>query len=131
MRPSPQELVDGVRRVLKDVVGPDLSSPHARQRLDEVRAVLAQLEWDDVGLRLAVRVARLREVLVQLREAGVVDLQLDAALAQPLFATYAGLDAQHRAATAAVVAVLPRLENEEELATVRAELLEVLLDGGH
>jgi hypothetical protein len=55
MRPTPQEVIDGARAVLKDVVAPDLRSDHARARLDEVRIALAQVDWNDAGFTLAAR----------------------------------------------------------------------------
>jgi hypothetical protein len=50
MRPTPAEVIAGVRRVLRDVVEPEVASDYARSRLREVRAVLAQLDWDDAAL---------------------------------------------------------------------------------
>jgi hypothetical protein len=53
MRPSPSELIAGVRRVLKEEIEPAVTSEHARARLREIRAVLAQLDWDDATVNLA------------------------------------------------------------------------------
>lgn len=49
MRPTPAEVIDGVRRILKDVIEPELGSEYARSRLREVRAVLAQVDWNDAA----------------------------------------------------------------------------------
>ncbi|MFN2538767.1 MAG: hypothetical protein ABR549_11580 [Mycobacteriales bacterium] len=95
-RPSPQEVVDGIRRTLDDVIAPELTSEHARQRLAEVRAVLAQLDWNDAGLQLAQRTARLRALLA--RAGGDADL-VDQSPAD----TWAGLAAQHDAYAAALL----------------------------
>jgi hypothetical protein len=55
MRPLPSEVIAGVRRILKDTIEPELVSGHARSRLVEVRAVLAQVDWDDAGFTAAAR----------------------------------------------------------------------------
>lgn len=52
MRPTPAETIAGIRRILRDVVEPEVGSDYARSRLREVRAVLAQIDWDDAALRL-------------------------------------------------------------------------------
>jgi hypothetical protein len=60
MRPTPAEIITGVRRILKEVVEPDVASEYARERLAQVRAVLAQVDWNDSLTELAsenVRVA--------------------------------------------------------------------------
>lgn len=64
MRPTPAELIAGIRRILSEVIEPDLSSDHARTRLREVRAALAQLDWDNAGIELGGRVTRLRNLLL-------------------------------------------------------------------
>ena len=68
MRPTPAELIAQVRRVLRDVVEPEVGSEYARQRLREVRAVLAQVSWDDAGLVLARDTASLRALLAECAE---------------------------------------------------------------
>lgn len=129
MRPSPQELVDGVRRILKEVVEPELTSDHARQRLAETRAVLAQLDWDNAGLLLAQRTAALREVLADLQEAGLP--VPPAVLVEPLGTSYQVLSRQHGACGTALIALLPALDEaaatDPRLAEVRAALLATLL----
>jgi hypothetical protein len=52
MRPTPAETISGIRRILRDVVEPEVGSEYARARLREVRAVLAQIDWDNAGIRL-------------------------------------------------------------------------------
>lgn len=68
MRPTPAEVISGVRRILADVVDPEVRSEYARARLREVRAVLAQLDWDNAGLGLQSDVARMRQLLRELCE---------------------------------------------------------------
>jgi hypothetical protein len=67
MRPTPSELIKQVRRVLRDVIEPELASEYARARLAEVRAVLAQVDWDNAGLHVRTQTTALRDVLVELR----------------------------------------------------------------
>ncbi|MBD0859782.1 hypothetical protein IA539_00935 [Gordonia sp. zg691] len=55
MTPLPSEVIVGVRRILRDTIAPELTSGHARARLDDIRAVLAQVDWDDAGFHLARR----------------------------------------------------------------------------
>lgn len=111
MRPAPQEVIDGVRRVLRDVVEPEISSDHARQRLQEVRAVLAQVDWNDAGLRLASRTAELREVLLAMQAAGLVDPAGTEALGGRLGTTFDELQAQYASCAAVVVSLLRPLED--------------------
>ncbi|MFI7195158.1 hypothetical protein ACIBQ0_35975 [Nocardia nova] len=59
MRPRPSEVVAGIRSILAETIGPELSSEHARSRLAEIRAVLAQIDWDNVGFALTARSAEL------------------------------------------------------------------------
>ncbi|NKQ57062.1 hypothetical protein HFP15_29750 [Amycolatopsis sp. K13G38] len=68
MRPTPAELISHVRRILRDVVEPELDSAYAKARLAEIRATLAQVEWDDAGLQLARDVTTLRELLSRCRQ---------------------------------------------------------------
>lgn len=67
MRPTPAETIAGIRRILRDVVEPEVGSEYARQRLREVRAVLAQIDWDDAALRLRRRDEGLRGLLAETR----------------------------------------------------------------
>jgi len=62
MRPTPAETITQVRRLLKEVIGPDLQSDYARGRLAEIRAILAQMEWDNAAAQLAARNAELAQL---------------------------------------------------------------------
>jgi hypothetical protein len=68
MKPLPSEVIAGVRRILKETIEPELSSGHAKSRLGEVRAVLAQVDWDDAAFTLVARNRSLAEVLVRIEE---------------------------------------------------------------
>lgn len=65
MRPTPAEVITGVRRILKDVVEPAVSSDYASNALNQVRAVLAQVDWNDSSTALAVESRALSELAQQ------------------------------------------------------------------
>jgi len=48
MRPTGSEMVAGIRRVLTEVVRPDLGSSYARDQLDHILLTLAQFDLDQV-----------------------------------------------------------------------------------
>lgn len=73
MRPLPSEVIAGVRRILKETIEPELTSAHARARIGEVRAVLAQVDWDDAAFALAARTHDLARVLGRISEWRVAD----------------------------------------------------------
>lgn len=66
MRPVPSEIIEGVRSILKSTIEPEVRSEHGKARLREVRAMLAQVDWDDAGFTLARRNERLRTSLAAL-----------------------------------------------------------------
>jgi hypothetical protein len=65
MRPTPAETITQIRRLLKDVIEPDLQSDYARSRLREIRAVLAQTDWDDAAAGLAATNTELAELVIE------------------------------------------------------------------
>jgi hypothetical protein len=65
MRPTPAEVIAGVRRILRDVVEPEVGSEYARTRLREVRAVLAQVDWDDAALQVRRGRDTLQELIAE------------------------------------------------------------------
>ncbi len=68
MKPLPSEVIAGIRRILKETIEPELTSGHAKSRLGEIRAVLAQVDWDDAGFALAARNRAIAEVLGRIAE---------------------------------------------------------------
>jgi hypothetical protein len=74
VRPRPSEIIAGVRAVLAETIAPELTSEHARSRLAEVRAVLAQIDWDSVGFDLMERAESLARVLREARRFADVEL---------------------------------------------------------
>lgn len=111
MRPSPADVITGVRRILKDVVGPEVASEYARSRLAEVRAVLAQVDWNDAALRLRQDVLVQRQLLAEIdrwRSASLDRVEHFAAVAPAnicteLPATYDELDEVYRSEAASLV----------------------------
>ncbi|MCR8898595.1 hypothetical protein NWF34_16735 [Gordonia sp. GONU] len=67
MRPQPSEVISGIRAILGDTIAPELTSEHARSRLVEIRAVLAQFDWDNVGFELVARADALATGLADAR----------------------------------------------------------------
>lgn len=67
MRPTPSETIAGIRKILKEVVEPEVHSEHALSRLREIRAVLAQTDWDDAALHLRRRTEATRALLADVR----------------------------------------------------------------
>lgn len=58
MSPTPQQAIDGVRRILNDVVAPAITDPEALAALRDIRATLAQYRWNEVVPDLAARNVR-------------------------------------------------------------------------
>ncbi|WP_286901545.1 hypothetical protein [Thermocrispum sp.] len=116
MRPTPTELITQVRRVLRDVIEPELSSGYARARLAEVRAVLAQVDWDNAGLHLMTHTTALRDALGDLRAWAHADEQRRAHFGQidlpePDAADFAGWNHWHSHYTGVVTALIDPLED--------------------
>jgi hypothetical protein len=68
MRPSPDEVIAGVRRILRDVVEPEVSSEYARSRLREAVACLGQVNWNDAVSQVERQSERYRGLLLAARE---------------------------------------------------------------
>jgi hypothetical protein len=116
VRPQPSEIIGAVRGVLKEVRA-QVATEAGRARLDEVRAVLAQVDWDDAGFELATRTRDLASVLDDIAAWRDRDPARCAALPElepvllPAEQTYAGHQAAYVAAARAVVAlVVPMAE---------------------
>ena len=62
MRPTPDEVITGIRRILKDVVEPAVTSDYALTALANVRAAMAQVDWNDASTTLAVESAALQGI---------------------------------------------------------------------
>lgn len=112
MQPSPADVIVGVRRILKEVIGPEVASEYALSRLEEVRAVLAQVDWNDAALHLRKDVLTQRRLLSEIDDwsaasldrveqcAGVTTSPADGS---DLPESYADLDAVYRREAASLV----------------------------
>jgi hypothetical protein len=133
-------VVQGVRAILRDVIEPDLSSEHARKQLRQIRAVLAQVDWNDAGFTLAERNRRLAEALLDLRRWAERDTQRSSAfsaatpalrdIAAPELDTFASQAEWERRLSAAAVAVvdpladwIARSPDDHELHALRRRIL--------
>ena len=127
MRPRPSEVIAGIRKILADTVAPELSSDHARSRLAEIRAVLAQVDWDDVAFTQKSRAVALRECL---ESTGWIT----AALPQPpAEESLAGYLHYRNALDAIAIDVLDRIDShlddhpqDDNVRAIRERLLEAL-----
>jgi hypothetical protein len=136
VRPTVSEQLDGLRRILEEVVAPQLSDPYPVDILDGVCGTLAMLAagWQQVPAfqrwdaeQTAQLLADVRGVLgpalepeLQVAIAGVVD----AAPADP--ADLGALDRRQRAAREALVAAIPTIAGRDELAGIRARLSDLI-----
>ncbi|MBA4857503.1 hypothetical protein IU443_12620 [Nocardia farcinica] len=128
MRPRPSEVIAGIRAILAETIAPELTSEHAKARLTEIRAVLAQIDWDGHGFDLVARTAAMSHALHRAR--GYVDGDLPAPPAEPTAAGYE--EYQRQLAETAIVALAglrARLAAEpadDEARTIYRALLESL-----
>jgi hypothetical protein len=143
VRPTPSEVVQGVRRILRDVIEPDLTSEHARKQLRQIRAVLAQVDWNDAGFTLAERNRRLADALMDLRRWVEQDTQRMSAfaaaapalqdIAAPGVATFDSQTEWERRLSAAAVAVvdpladwLARFPDDRDVHALRRRVLDTI-----
>ncbi|MBH0119530.1 hypothetical protein I0Q12_08345 [Rhodococcus sp. CX] len=138
MRPLPSEIIAGIRRILKESIEPELTSGHARSRLEEVRAVLAQMDWDDFGFTLASRNRALAGVLEEIQAWRVADparstVIPDVAAALPGHDRLAAHQSCFEELAGSVVALVDPLGDwvtahpeDSDAARLRKELLEAL-----
>ncbi|MGQ4615537.1 hypothetical protein [Nocardia sp. R7R-8] len=99
MRPRPSEVIAGVRAILAETIAPELTSEHAKARLAEIRAVLAQIDWDNRGFDLITGTEAVSRELRRAR--GFVDVDLPAPPAELTTAAYE--EYQGRLAETAIV----------------------------
>jgi hypothetical protein len=110
MRPRPSEIIAGVRTVLGDTIAPAVEGDHARARLHEVRAVLAQIDWDNAGFQLSERADRLGDALRDAQPWLAGELP-----PQPATREYAALEEYYERLAAVAVATLSRLRTARRL----------------
>jgi len=138
VRPLPSEVIAGVRRILKETIEPELTSGHALSRLREVRAVLAQVDWDDAGFTLAARNRALAAALAEVAAWRAEDQArvaafpaVDVVLTEP--ETLAGHQAGYEQLARAAVALVDPLESwlaqhpdDQRASTLRRRVLATL-----
>lgn len=116
MRPTPAETIAGVRRILRDVVEPEVGSEYARARLREIRAVLAQVDWNDAALRMRAETETHQHMLREIDRWAAADPerreQLGTATMPPLptsHASFAELAEVHTAVAGHLTEAVDRL----------------------
>jgi hypothetical protein len=136
-------VVQGVRRILRDVIEPDLASEHVRKQLRQIRAVLAQVDWNNAGFALAERNRRLADALIDLRRWVEQDPQRMSAfaaarpamqdIAAPEVDTFDSQAEWERRLSAAAVAVvdpladwLARFPDDRDLHVLRQRVLDTV-----
>jgi hypothetical protein len=130
VRPSVTEQLDGLRRILQEVVAPELKDPYPLDILTGVCATLETLAtgWSEVPAFLRWDAAATSDILGQVVEAGIVDdpdgTQLREALAAPAPdpADFAALEAHHHQLRAALELAVPVIAEHEELRETRTQL---------
>ncbi|HEY0448697.1 hypothetical protein [Actinophytocola sp.] len=132
MRPTPAETIAGVRRILRDIVAPAVTDEYARTRLREVRAVLAQLDWDDAPLRLRTETETMRGLVAEFRR------WADEPTTRPTTRapeTFAELNATHAEVAAQLAEAASRLDtwcrehpHDEDARALRQRLIRALAE---
>jgi hypothetical protein len=120
MRPTPQETISGISRILKNTIEPHLTDEHALNRLREIRSVLAQIDWNDAPMKLGRETEAVAALLQDWRAWADADdarssafvtqrAQIDELLAVPdgssHYEPFAALEARHARYTHMVVEV--------------------------
>jgi hypothetical protein len=114
VRPTPEETIAGIRRILRDVVEPEVTSEYARARLREVRAALAQTDWNDTALRVRAEAETQRAALAEINTWAAAD-PTRAAVAREVPslpagpAPYAELSARHTEIATALASAVEEL----------------------
>jgi hypothetical protein len=138
MRPTPREELEGIRRILADVVAPAVTAEYPATVLQQILTALDRLSasWERAGPLLAAENASLRELLPRLASllpgvevvdssAGTAAASLDfAALDEENQRLRRALDAAVRALDSGAVEDATAVENARVLigATLRANL---------
>jgi hypothetical protein len=117
VRPSVTEQLDGMRRILEEVVAPELSDPYPRDILAGVCATLESLAagWQQVPAFLDWD-ARASQVLVAALEGDITEA---AEPIDPL--NIAQLEARHRESRAALEKAIPTIAERGDLGELRTQ----------
>lgn len=115
MRTTPEAAIEGVRRLLREAIGPELTSEQAVFTLRRIMAVLRETDWNDAGLALIRENEMLQalglEILAE-GEARSADLEpLRAIVAKPCrldrFADVQAMNDEYRRIYSALMATQP------------------------
>lgn len=63
MKPTPNELISGVRKLLKEEVGPELEGSTGITALKKIMSVLRDIDWNEAGFRLIAENDQLLQLL--------------------------------------------------------------------
>jgi hypothetical protein len=135
VRPSVSEQLDGLRRILQEVVAPELTDPYPADILAGVCATLETLAagWSEVPAFLRWDAEAASQILSEVLSADAPKLdeslavQVREALASPLPdpADFTALQAHHRQIRAALELTIPVISEREELRETRTRLVEL------
>jgi hypothetical protein len=136
VRPTVSEQLDGLRRILDEVVAPQLSDPYPVDILDGVCGTLAMLaanwqqvpafqRWDiECTTALLAEVRRIAGSELEPELAAAIADVVDAAPTDPT--DLGALDDRQRTTRHALAAAVPEIANRDELAGVRAQLTDLM-----
>jgi hypothetical protein len=122
MRPSVTEQLDGLRRILEEVIAPELNDAYPRDILSGICATLESIAagWQQVPAFLDWDAKASAAVLVQ---AGHGDALPSFAEADPY--DLPALEDRHRQTRAALECAVPAIAEREELGELRTHLAEL------
>jgi hypothetical protein len=135
VRPSVSEQLDGLKRILQEVVAPELTDPYPSDILAGVCATLETLAagWSEVPAFLRWDAEAASEILSEVLSADGLQLderlaaQVNEALAAPIPdpADFTALEAYHRQVRAALELTVPVISEHEELRETRTRLVDL------
>jgi hypothetical protein len=125
MRPSVTEQLQGLRRILDDVIAPELTGSYPRDILSGVCATLESIAegWQQVPAFLDWDIRASSAVLAHAAKAGCGADDVEALDADPY--DLAALENRHRATRAALERVVPAIAADEKLGALRTQLAEL------
>ena len=140
MKPTPQQLIDGVRNRLRNAIAPEVTSAHGQAEVRRVMAVLRDLDWNEAAFILMRETGTLAQILAdadawlssdpaRARALGFSQTTLLSAMTPPQ--TFAEAYAQHAACLAALAGLIGTLSRassssarpyEAEISRLRADI---------
>lgn len=134
MRPTVTEQLEGLVRILQDVVAPEVADPYPADILAGVCATLETLAagWSEVPAFLRWDAAASAQILSEVVAAGGLtgpladELRSAVAASPPDPADLMALEAHHRRLRGALELAVPVISEHEELSAARTHLVAVL-----